>query len=242
MNPKSTHQKIAEMERGLISEEQEAINIKYEKLIDHLLGTDFFMSYSLLIGILYLSMYVCFMIMYAIYKPELLQKSFEWKVFVPYIYLGIVLCLFLTDFVNKCNKRKLFMKMMSSLFFVGSYHQMTYIYDNILNFKPIYKEIIDWINKISAYFDDDFFWFVLGMIMVAASAGVIVLFGPFGLLTSIVVIQLVFLMFGIIFFVMVLFPIVFYFYQIILWPVYFSMLAHDFYNSFYHIYHFNKNT
>jgi hypothetical protein len=237
-------QKMSNMEKGLINENEndDNRNEKYDMLIKSLISNEFYSTYSYLIGIMYISFYICFIITYAIYKPELLKMSFEWKVYGPIVYLAFILGLLSIECTSNTPKKLLFLKSISNFFFVGTYHQMLYIYDNILNFTVLFTEIIDWINFISDYFDKDKFWVVMGIIIAVVSIMIILIAGPVGTLGGIIVIQLVFLMFGLIFFLMLLFPISFYFYQILIWPTYISMLLYEFYDNIKKIREYNKMT
>lgn len=220
---------MSNMEKNLINENEE--NERYDLLIKSLISNEFYSKYSYLIGILYIALYICFIITYAIYKPELMEMSFEWKVYGPIAYLAFILCLLVIERTSNTPKKVLFLKSISSFFFVGTYHQMLYIYDNILNFPVLFTEIIEWINLISEYFDKEIFWVVMGIIIAFVSIAIIFIAGPVGTLGGIIVIQLVFLMFGIIFFLMLLFPISFYFYQILIWPTYITMLSYELYDN-----------
>jgi hypothetical protein len=82
----------------------------------------------------------------------------------------------------------------------------------------------------------------MGIIIAVVSIMIILIAGPVGTLGGIIVIQLVFLMFGLIFFLMLLFPISFYFYQILIWPTYISMLLYEFYDNIKKIREYNKMT
>ncbi len=227
------------MDQGLLDQHSETPSKKHI-LVNILLGSDEFRIYSVLLAGIYLSSYVCFIITYAIYKPELLEKSFEWKVYAAYVYMFIILVLLSIDYDYRNSEKKLALKMASNFFFVGSYQQFMYIYDNLMNFTVLYTEIIDRINEISEYFNDDTFWMVMGIIIAIVSVIVIFMAGPVGTVMGVIVIQVVFLIFGIVFFLMIIFPICFYFYQMIVWIIYVPLLVYDLYhniNAIKRIYH-----
>lgn len=202
---------------------------KKERVKKILLGTEFYQCYASMFLHLYPCIFVSFMITYLIYLPEKIEYSLKWQVYVPNLYL--VLLILTLGWVEQTIENRLIVKYMSNLFFVGSYQQVMYVFDNFNNFLPLYAKIIENIDNFSEYFDDDYFWMVVGIIIACCTVMAIFTISAPGILMGVVVIMLLFLLVGIIYFMMMLFPFCFYFYQAFMWTVYPTLLLHDTVNN-----------
>ena len=62
-----------------------------QRRIQLLVGSKLYRNYAIWIAIIYSVMFCSMMIIYELYAPELLQKSLEWKVYVPVSYTHLTL-------------------------------------------------------------------------------------------------------------------------------------------------------
>jgi hypothetical protein len=179
-----------------------------------LLGSEGFRHYSVFFLVAYPVQFVCFLIMYAASEPSFLDMSKKWQVWLPYVYLASLIAVLLAWGTYKTVR--LAVRYASVLFYLGIYHHVFYILDNLSHFVDIFGNIVAQINDISDMFNTQKYWIVVGIIVGALSIIALFAIGPPGLLAGIPIIMAIYLFWAIIFFVMLTLPFSIYLYQIVI--------------------------
>lgn len=198
--------------------------------VNHLLGSPLFQQYAVWHGLLYVLFFCLMMLVYEICAPELLEKSLDPKVYGPVVYVA-VLVLTIFFFGNNRPKLRLLVKLLSGLFFVGTYYQLFYIYDNYRNFNRVFESITDFIDEISFHISTKRYWEIVGYIVLGFTV-IGVLAAKRGkasalFLVPVSVVLAKFILIAIFFAMILLFPFVCYFYQTLLWITYPLLVMHD---------------
>lgn len=198
-----------------------------EKRIMILVGCDVYNRYSSLYAIFYGIFYVGMIITYAIYTPEFLDMSFNWKVFTPIIYLNV--CVLVLFRFGKYHPRlRLAIKCLAHLFFLGTYHQMLYLYDNFKNFEPLFSAIVDVLSDFTEYFEKKVYWEIFALVCLFFFIILAFIIGGATILSPAIILFLKFFLLAYIAFMMLLFPFVFYFYHVFMWVTYPILLVVDY--------------
>jgi hypothetical protein len=188
-----------------------------EKTLDTLLGSDAFQYYSVVFLVAYPILYIAFIIMYAASEPSFLAKSFQWQVWVPFAYLGLLVVVLLL-WGNRKTVR-LAVRYASFLFYLGIYHHVFYLLDNLKNFPEIFENLVQKIDDIADMFNTRDYWVVIGIIIAVCTVVGIFTLSLAGLFIGVPIITLIYLFWAFLFFLMLVLPFSLYLYQIIIFLV-----------------------
>lgn len=189
-----------------------------------LLGSKAFRHYSVFFLVAYPLQFVCFLIMYAASEPSFLDMSKKWQVWLPYLYLASLIAVLLAW--GSYKTAQLAVRYASVLFYLGIYHHVFYILDNLSHFVDIFGNIIGHINDITAMFDTKEYWIIVAIIVGVLSIISVFAIGPPGVLAGIPTIMIIYMFWAFLFFFMLCLPFSVYFYQVVtftlcpLWTLY----------------------
>jgi hypothetical protein len=207
-------------------ENQEEINsMEFENQSDQqkririLVGSPIYNHYATLYGFLYPILYCGMLLSYVIYTPDLIEKSLDWKVYTPILYLTF--CIGVLFFYGQYNyKIRLGVKIFGQLFFVGTYQQLLYIYDNLQNFDDLLGAIVEIIDNFCEHFNTKKYWQIFGYVVLGIFIISVILMKNRAVLAPLGALIFKFIVLAYIALMMLLFPIVFYFWHIFIWATY----------------------
>lgn len=183
-----------------------------DKVLETLLGSDAFQYYSGIFLVAYPILYIAFIVLYAASEPSFLPKSFQWQVWVPFAYLGL-LALVLLKWGDRKTGR-LAVRYASILFYLGIYHHVFYLLDNLKNFPEIFEGLVQEIDDITYMFSTKDYWVVVGIVVAVCTVVGVFTLSLAGILIGIPVIMVIYIFWAFLFFLMLALPFSLYLYQI----------------------------
>lgn len=205
------------------------IRERQNEILEALLGTELFKRYSVTFLAMYPILFVLFMVVYASCLPHLLQESYKWQVWAPNAYLGalgLVLCFFGNDI-----RVRVMIRYMSLLFYLGIYHQVFYIYDNLVHFPQVFRIVVEDIGAISDKFNTEEFWVVVGIIVAVFFVVFTFVIGGAAIFIGIPVIMLIFIVMSFVFLLMLILCFSLYMYQVSIFLICPYWTVYDTYHS-----------
>jgi hypothetical protein len=120
---------------------------------------------------------------------------------------------------------------MSLLFYLGIYHQVFYIYDNLVHFPQVFRIVVEDIGEISDKFNTEEFWIVVGIIVAVFSVVFTFVIGGAAIFIGIPVIMLIFIVMSFVFLLMLILCFSLYMYQVSIFLICPYWTIYDTYHS-----------